>query len=54
MLVVLAKEEACRAARSHPVAKPSLSQQAESAPAWHWISTGEQDINKLTDHSLLI
>ena len=39
MLVVFAKEEACRAARSHPVAKPSLTQLADSAPAWHWIST---------------
>ena len=39
MLVILAKEEACRTARSHPATKPSLSQQADSAPAWHWIST---------------
>ena len=31
MLVIITKEEACRAARSHPAAKPSLSQQADSA-----------------------
>ena len=34
-MVVLAKEEACRAARSHPVAKPSLSQLLLGS----WIST---------------
>ena len=39
MLVVLAEEEAYSAARSHPDAKPSLSQQADSAQPCIWIST---------------
>ena len=30
------------------MAKPSLSQQAESAPAWHWISTDPNGLGQKT------